>query len=64
MVVGVALGCAVVASMHSQGITQLDVPLTPLLVLLVVSGLAGVLAARHPSRRAARLDVLQAITTE
>ncbi len=64
VVVGVALGCAVVASMHSQGITQLDVPFTPLVVLLVLSGLAGVLAARRPSRSAARLDVLQAITTE
>ena len=37
---------------------------TLLVVLLVLPGLAGVFAARRPSRRAARLDVLQAITTE
>jgi putative ABC transport system permease protein len=35
-----------------------------LAVLAVLAGLAGVVAAIAPSRRAARLDVLRAVTTE
>jgi putative ABC transport system permease protein len=35
-----------------------------LLVVAVLAGLAGVVAAIAPSRRAARLNVLQAVTTE
>ena len=42
----------------------LAVPATQLLVIVVVGGLAGVLAAMRPARRAARLDVLAAIRTE
>jgi putative ABC transport system permease protein len=34
------------------------------LVVAVIAGLAGVLAAVFPARRAARLDVLDAIATE
>jgi ABC-type antimicrobial peptide transport system permease subunit len=35
-----------------------------LVVLAVLAGLAGVVAAISPSRRAARLDILKAVTTE
>ena len=64
LVVGVLLGCAVVASLHSQGVTQLAVPVSTLVGLVVVAAIAGMVAAGGPSRRAARLDILQAITTE
>ena len=64
LVVGVLLGCAVVASLHSQGVTQLAVPVSTLVGLVVVAAMAGMVAAGGPSRRAARLDILQAITTE
>jgi len=33
-------------------------------VVTVVAGLAGIVAALGPSRRAAKLDILRAVTTE
>jgi len=64
LVLGILFGCAVVAALHSQGITQLAVPVLTLVVVVALAGLAGVVAAISPGRRAARLDVLQAVTTE
>jgi putative ABC transport system permease protein len=42
----------------------LSIPVGTLVVLLVIAALAGVLAAQLPARRAARLDVLSALTSE
>jgi len=39
-------------------------PVTQLLVIAAVAGLAGLVAAIAPSRHAARLDVLRAVTSE
>lgn len=64
LVLGVLFGWAVVASLSSQGVTRLVVPVPELLVTAVAAGLAGLLAAVAPSRRAARLDVLAAIAAE
>jgi putative ABC transport system permease protein len=64
LVLGVLFGWAIVAALHSQGITRLVFPVTQLLVLAVLAGLAGIVAGIAPSRRAARLDVLHAVTTE
>jgi len=50
--------------LHSQGITHLVFPVVQLLVLAALAGLAGIAAAVAPSRRAARVDVLRAVTTE
>jgi putative ABC transport system permease protein len=62
LVVGTLLGWAVVVALKSQGITQLSVPVTQLVVVTVLAALAGVVAATAPGRRAARLDVLAAIS--
>jgi putative ABC transport system permease protein len=43
---------------------ELAFPVGTLLVLLVLAGLAGVLAAIFPARRAAQLDVLRALAYE
>ena len=64
LVVGTLFGWAVVAALRSQGVSRLSVPVTQLVVIAVLAGLAGVVAAAAPGRRAARLDVLRAITTE
>jgi len=64
LMLGVAFGWAVVAAMHSTGVTELVFPVTQLLVVAVLAGLAGVVAAIAPSRRAARLNILRAVTTE
>ena len=50
--------------MHDQGITVFHVPATNLLVIVLLAALAGMLAAVQPSRRAAKLDILQAIVSE
>ncbi len=42
----------------------LSIPVGTLLLLLIAAGFAGVLAAQLPARRAARLDVLQALASE
>jgi putative ABC transport system permease protein len=41
-----------------------SIPLGTLLVLLIAAALAGLIAALAPARRAARLDVLQALASE
>ncbi|HTU77991.1 MAG TPA: ABC transporter permease [Solirubrobacteraceae bacterium] len=42
----------------------LSIPVGTLIVLLVLAALAGLLAAQLPARRAAKLDVLAALTSE
>ena len=64
LVLGAVFGWALVASMRSQGVTSLVLPVPQLLVIAIIAGLAGVVAAIAPSRRAARLNVLHAVTTE
>jgi putative ABC transport system permease protein len=62
--VGAFFGWAMVQALGSQGITQLAFPARQLLVYVVLAGMAGVIAAVFPARRAAKLDVLAAITHE
>ena len=50
--------------MVDNGLSALDIPVLQLLAAVLLAGVVGVLAALWPSRRAARLDVLQAIATE
>jgi len=42
----------------------LSIPVGTLVLLLIASALAGLLAAQLPARRAARLDVLQALAND
>jgi putative ABC transport system permease protein len=42
----------------------LTFPFGTLLILLVLAGLAGVLAARGPAKRASKMDVLEALAYE
>ena len=64
VILGTGLGVALASSLKKQGITDIAVPWTSLVVFLVISGLLGLAAASWPARRAARLDVLAAIATE
>jgi putative ABC transport system permease protein len=61
---GLAFGVALQRSQADSGIEVLSVPYAQLLVFVVLAALVGVLAAVWPARRAARLDVLRAITTD
>ncbi|MGD0068407.1 MAG: FtsX-like permease family protein [Streptosporangiaceae bacterium] len=62
IVIGTGLGIALVSALRPQGITDTVVPATSLGVFLLLAALLGLLAATWPARRAARLDVLAAIS--
>jgi putative ABC transport system permease protein len=64
LALGVALGSALVTALNDEGIDQLVIPYGQLALYLVAGALIGVVAAVWPARRAARLDVLRAVTTE
>jgi putative ABC transport system permease protein len=63
MVLGVVFAALIAQPLKDEGFT-LSYPIGSLVVLLVFAGLAGVLAAIAPARRAARLDVLEALHYE
>jgi putative ABC transport system permease protein len=64
-ILGAGLGI-VLAFLVSQPLDdfKLDIPVVSLIVLLVLCAIAGLLAAILPARRAARLDVLEALAYE
>jgi putative ABC transport system permease protein len=64
LVVGSVFGIALQQALKGQGVTELGFPVGTLVVYLLFSALAGVIAAALPARRASRLNVLQAIATE
>ena len=61
---GIAFGLVLLRALRDDGITEVVVPWSTLLAFVVAAGVVGVVAALLPARRAARLDVLRAITTE
>ena len=61
---GLTFGISLQHAMAGQGIDQLTIPGGQLIMFLVLAGLVGVLAAVFPARRAARMDVLRAITAD
>lgn len=64
VVVGSALGYAVVVALRDQGFEEFTLPIGTLGFVLLVGILCGVIAAARPARRAARLEVLAAIASE
>jgi putative ABC transport system permease protein len=64
LLIGVLFGWALVLSMKDQGISVFSVPVLNLAIVVLAAALAGVIAAILPSRRAAKLNILQAIASE
>jgi putative ABC transport system permease protein len=64
LVIGFFFGWAVIQALKDQGFTRFAPPAGQLILVVIVGGLAGVLAAVFPARRAAKLDVLKAVTHE
>ena len=64
MAIGVFFGWAMVRALKSQGINVLALPGRQLSLYLLIAALFGVLAAIGPARRAAKLDILRAISAE
>jgi putative ABC transport system permease protein len=61
LVIGVVFAWAMVKALSDQGIDKFSVAPAQLLIIVILAGLFGVLAAAWPARRAAKLDVLGAI---
>jgi putative ABC transport system permease protein len=61
---GVLSGIALSRALVAEGVTTLAVPVGTLAIYLVIAAAVGVLAAVGPARRASKVDVLKAITTE
>jgi putative ABC transport system permease protein len=61
IVVGLLFGLAAASAMPESVITIVTVPFGTLVSVALVAMLCGVLAGLLPARRAARLDVLEAI---
>ncbi|MGH9225601.1 MAG: ABC transporter permease, partial [Acidimicrobiales bacterium] len=64
LAIGVAFGWAIVQALSDEGIDSLVIPFATLLSYVILAALAGVFAALWPARKAAKLDVLQAISYE
>jgi putative ABC transport system permease protein len=64
LAIGLFFGWALVQALSDEGIDRFQIPWLTLAIVVVLAGLAGVVAAILPARRAAKLDVLRAITTE
>jgi putative ABC transport system permease protein len=64
VVIGIGFGIAMQRALEGIGVTELAIPVPQLLVYMLVAAVAGVVAAILPARRAAKLDVLQAISYE
>ena len=66
-VLGIGLGLIGISlqrALAGQGIQVLSITIGQLLTFVVLAAIVGVLAAVFPARRAARMDVLSAITTQ
>jgi putative ABC transport system permease protein len=63
LVIGTGFGWAMVQALKGEGFTELRIPVGQLAVITLLAAACGVLAAVLPARRAAKLDVLAAITT-
>ncbi len=61
--VGSLFGWAILPPLADQGLSDFSYPFGSVIAYFVVGGLVGVLAALFPARRAAKLDVLEAIST-
>ncbi|MEO8694727.1 MAG: FtsX-like permease family protein [Acidimicrobiales bacterium] len=62
LILGVFFGVALTRALEDQGVTNQVLPIPVLIILAVVISLLGVAAAIYPARRAARLNVLDAIS--
>jgi putative ABC transport system permease protein len=64
VILGTFLGWAVVKASATPALAVFSAPLTQLLIFLIAGAAAGVAAGLRPARRAARLEVMQALAME
>jgi putative ABC transport system permease protein len=59
--IGLFFGWAIVEALKDEGLNAFRVPVGSLITIVVIAALAGVVAAVLPARRAAKLNILNAI---
>ncbi len=64
VLLGLILGISLQRLLVDEGITELAIPWALIAIVMLATAVVGVLAAVWPARRAANLDVLEAIRTE
>jgi putative ABC transport system permease protein len=64
VLLGIGFGLALMTAVRDEGLDVIRVPFDQVAVFLLLSVVIGMLAAILPARRAARLDVLDAISTD
>jgi putative ABC transport system permease protein len=64
LAIGVFFGWALTRAMRDQGVTVFSLPVGRLALYVLLAALAGVVASLLPARRAARLNILEAIAFE
>jgi putative ABC transport system permease protein len=64
IVMGIFFGWAVIRALREQGFGAFTIPVFQIVLSLVLAALAGMVAAIWPARKAARLNVLEAISYE
>lgn len=64
LVVGLFFGFVFIRALGDVGLEVFSVPVISLLVAVLLAGLAGVLAAVVPGRRASKVDILRAVQVE
>jgi putative ABC transport system permease protein len=62
-VIGVAIAIAAVAALADEGLI-LSIPVIAVFVVLILAGFAGVIAGIAPARRAAKINVIEALQYE
>ncbi len=64
VVIGGVFGWLAVTALKDQGLSAFRIPWSQVVLVVVVGGIAGVVAALRPASRAARLNVLDAIASD
>ncbi len=62
--IGIVLGWAVVRALAEEGFGAFSIPFGQVVFALIVAAVAGIVAAIWPARKAARMNVLEAISFE
>jgi putative ABC transport system permease protein len=63
IVLGIAFAAIVSRPLADDGFV-FELPVGTLIVVVILAAIAGVVAAISPARRAAKVDILRAVTTE
>jgi putative ABC transport system permease protein len=62
--IGIILGWAVVRALADEGLGAFSIPAGQVILALVLAAIAGVFAAIWPARKASRMNILDAISSE